>query len=125
MRLANSTGADAAPTWIDLMREFAGVEQAHGWCDAVLIATSGRRATSSVRPLDRAAAAQVLRSAWPMFELHPSRRHGQLPARLAQKVPCYQLTLSREPRDLLRILGTLPTPITDSVVRPTPLRAAG
>jgi hypothetical protein len=125
MRLTHSASADAASTWIDLMREFAGVEQAHGWCDAVLIATPARRAVSSIRPLDRGSAAQVLRGAWPMFELHPTRRHGQLPARLAQKVPCYQLTLSREPRDLLGILGALPTPISDAVVRPTSLRAAG
>jgi hypothetical protein len=124
MRLVHG-GSEASSTWIDLMREFAGIEQEQGWCDAVLIATSGRRAEATVRPLDRGGAAQVLRSAWPMFELHPSRRHGQLPARLAQKVPCYQLTLSREPRDLLRTLATLPTPITDSLVRPTPLRAAG
>jgi hypothetical protein len=122
MRLA---GGDAAPVWIDLMRAFAGVEQRQGWCDAVLIATPARRTTSNIRPLDRGAAAQVLRGAWPMFELHPSRRHGQLPARLAQKVPCYQLTLSRGPRDLLRILATLATPIREAVVRPQPLRAAG
>ena len=125
MRLAGS--GEATPTWTDLMREFCGVEQHHGWCDAVLIATAGRRVTASVRPLDRGTAAQVLRGAWPIFELHPSRRHGQLPARLAQKVPCYQLKLSREPRDLLRILGSLPTPHagTTSVIQAEPLRAVG
>ena len=124
MRLA---GGEASPTSIDLMREFAGTEQHQGWCDAVLIATFGRRASASALPLDRAAAGQVLRASWPIFELHPSRRHGQLPARLAQKVPCYQLTLSREPRDLLGILATLPTPLRESVPRPQPssLRAAG
>jgi len=125
MRLGNSAGGEASPTWSDLIREFAGVEQQQGWCDGVLIATSGRRAISNVRPLDRGSAAQVLRSAWPMFELHPSRRHGQLPARLAQKVPCYQLTLSREPRDLLRILGTMPSTSADTSARPASLRAAG
>lgn len=122
IRLASG---DPAPRWIDLMREFAGVEQRQGWCDAVLITTGGRRASASLRPLDRGSAAQVLRGAWPMFELHPSRRHGQLPARLSQKVPCYQLTLSREPRDLLRILANLPTSMRDSLVHPAPLRAAG
>jgi hypothetical protein len=124
MRLAGS-GETSAPTWIDLMREFAGVEQERGQCDAVLIASSGRRTSAAVRPLDRAAAGQVLRASWPIFELHPSRRHGQLPARLAQKVPCYQLTLSREPRDLLGILATLPTPSRDVTGRPSGLRAAG
>jgi hypothetical protein len=116
---------DPAPTWIDLNREYLGTEKQHGWCDAVLVVDPGRRPQAKVRPLDRAAAAQVLRAAWPIFELHPSRRHGQLPSRLAQKLPCYQLHLSREPRDLLKILSTLPTPITNSVVRPEPLRAAG
>jgi hypothetical protein len=80
---------------------------------------------AGVRPLDRGDAVQVLRSAWPIFELHPNRRHGQLPARIAQKVPCYQLTLSREPRDLLRILATLPTPAGVAVTRGERLRAAG
>lgn len=123
MRLTGS--GEAAPSWIDLMCEFAGIEQRHGWCDAVLIMTPGRRAISNLRPLDRSSAAQVLRTSWPIFELHPSRRHGQLPARLAQKVPCYQLTLSREPRDMLRILGSLPTLLGDALVRPAPRRAAG
>jgi hypothetical protein len=117
-------GRGASSPWVDLMYEYAGAEQQRGLCDAVLIATSARRTTSGVRPLDRGAAAQVLRGAWPMFELHPSRRHGQIPARLAQKVPCYELTLSREPRELLNILATLPTPIRDSVVQQRPLRAA-
>jgi hypothetical protein len=125
MRLAGGD-AQTAP-WIDLMREFAGVEQQRGWCDAVLIATCGRRTSATAHPLDRAAAAQVLRASWPIFELHPSRRHGQLPARLSQKVPCYQLTLSREPRDLLGILATLPAPARDAALRtqPSSLRAAG
>lgn len=126
MRLSGGGGGgEAAPTWIDLMRDFAGAEQRQGWCDGVLITSAGRRAVAAVRPLDRGSAAQELRTSWPMFELHPSRRHGQLPSRLAQKVPCYQLTLSRDPRDVLRILGTLPTPLGDAVIHPTRLRAAG
>jgi hypothetical protein len=122
MRLA---GHDAAPAWVDLMREFCGVEQGHGWCDSVLVVDPGRRTSSAAQPLDRGDAVQHLRAAWPIFELHPNRRHGQLPARLAQKVPCYQLHLSREPRDILRLLATLPVPMTDSLGRTGRLRAAG
>ena len=127
LRLAGSGGGEtSSPTCIDLMREFAGVEQQQGWCDAILIASSGRRASAGAHALDRTAAAQVLRTAWPIFELHPSRRHGQLPARLAQKVPCFQLALSREPRDLLGILAALPTPMPNLVHSgPPSLRAAG
>jgi hypothetical protein len=65
------------------------------------------------------------RAAWHIFELHPNRRQGQLPARIGQKLPCYQLNLSRDPRDLLRILATLPIPAGVAVMRGERLRAAG
>lgn len=121
MRLS---GSDAMPTWIDLMHDFCGAEQKQAWCDAVLVVENGRRPQASARPLDRMTAGQTLRQAWPIFDLHPNRRHGQLPARLAQKVPCYRLTLSREPRDLLGVLGTLSLPATDALVRGTRYRVA-
>ena len=94
--------------WVDLTAHYLNAEQQQAWCDAILVVEPGRRPQTNLRPLDRARAVQVLRSAWPIFELHPNRRHGQLPARLAQKVPTYQLHLSREPRDLLKMLATLP-----------------
>ena len=46
-------------------------------------------------------------------------------ARLGRSVPCFQLSLSREPRDLLPLLDTLPTPASHAIARPTRLRAAG
>ncbi len=118
------TSSDVMPMWIDLMKEHIAAEQRHGWCDAILVVDPGRRPQANVRPLDRARAVQTLRLAWPIFELHPNRRHGQLPARLAQRVPCYQLHLSREPRDLLKILATLPTPMGEAVARSRDLRVA-
>ena len=63
-------------------------------------------------------------TARPIFELHPNRRHGQLPARVSQRVPCFGLTLSREPKDLLKVLATLPIPTAAAVVRPRDLRVA-
>jgi hypothetical protein len=123
MRL--STTGDAAPAWVDLMREHDAAQQYHGWCDAVLVVDPGRRPRADVRPLDRGAAGNLLRQAWPIYELHPNRRHGQLPGRLSTKVPCYQLHLSRDPRDLLKILATLKAPAATAVVRPVTLRAAG
>ena len=121
MRLS---GAEAPATWIDLMSEFPGSICRQGWCDAVVVLDTGRRAQVNLRPLDRATASQRLRKAWPIFELHPNRRHGQLPARVSQTVPCFGLTLSREPRDLLKILATLPIPTAAAVVRPRDLRVA-
>jgi hypothetical protein len=123
MRL--STTGETTPAWVDLMREHDAAQQYHGWCDAVLVVDPGRRPRAGVRPLDRSAAGHLLRQAWPIFELHPHRRHGQLPGRLSLKVPCYQLHLSRDPRDLLKILSTLRTPTAAAVARPIALRAAG
>lgn len=118
-------GADAAlPTWIDLANEFPGSICRQGWCDAAIVLDTGRRTQVNLRPLDRATASQRLRKAWPIFELHPNRRHGQLPARLGQKVPCYGLTLSRDPKDLLHVLGRLAAPSAATVARPTGLRVA-
>jgi hypothetical protein len=126
MRLSTSnSNAATGPAWVDLMREFCGAELGHGWCDAVLIIDAVRRGQTNVRPLDRGFTVQILRSAWPIFELHPNRRHGQLPARLGRGVPCFQLSLSREPRDLLSILATLSTPASNAVVRSNRLRAVG
>ena len=116
--------AEPIATWVDLMQEYAGAEQQQGWCDAVLIVDPGRRPQASLRPLDRGRAVQVLRSAWPIFELHPNRRHGQLPARIGQKTPCYQLHLSRQPKDLLKMLATMPIPITEASIRGQGLRVA-
>jgi hypothetical protein len=116
--------AEPVQTWVDLMAENINAEQRQGWCDAILVVDTGRRPQASLRPLDRVRAVQVLRSAWPIFELHPNRRHGQLPARLAQKVPCYQLHLSRQPKDLLKMLATMPIPITEASVRGQGMRVA-
>lgn len=122
MRLSHG---DAAPTWVDLMQEHTAAEQRQGRCDAVLVVDPGRRPQADVRPLDRPHGSQALRAAWPVFELHPNRRHGQLPSRLAAKVPTYQLHLSREPHDLLKILTELKTSPPQATSAPTTLRAAG
>ena len=81
--------------------------QNHAFCDAVLIADAVRRPRASVKELDPAAAAGLLRSAWPIVELHPSRRHSPLPGKLAQLCRCAELQLSRDPAELLPLLDTL------------------
>lgn len=118
------TGGDATPSWIDLIQDYPGSASGQGWCDGVVLLETGRREQADLRSLDRGAAGQLLRKAWPLFELHPNRRHGQLPARLAQKIPCYGLTLSRQPKDLLKVLSRIATPSAASVARPRGLRVA-
>ncbi len=52
-------------------------------------------------------ALNTLRRAWPLPELHPNRRQGQLPAKLARHCRCAEAHLSRDPRDLVTILDSL------------------
>jgi hypothetical protein len=119
MRLASG---DPAPAWIDLMSAHAGAERRHAFCEAVFVVEAGRRPLARVRPIDAAKAIHLLRSAWPIVELHPNRRHGQLPARLAQRCATYQLRLSRDPKELLKMLANLPP--AAGMISPS-LRAAG
>lgn len=81
--------------------------QNHAFCDAVLIADAVRRPRASLKELDPAAAAGLLRSAWPIVELHPSRRHSPLPAKFAQLCRCAEVQLSRNPGELLPLLQSL------------------
>lgn len=96
-----------ADGWLDLTDEYLGSWQNHAFCDAVLVIEGGRRAAPAVRDLDPGDALALLRRAWPIAELHPQRRHGQLSARIAQQSRVCELHLSRHPRDLLALLDAV------------------
>lgn len=101
-------GGGEDDAWIDLSGEYLGSWQNHAFCDAVLVAEGGRRAVASVRDLgDSAEALAALRRAWPLPELHPQRRQGQLPARIVQQTRVCEFQLSRHPRDLLALLDAV------------------
>ncbi|HZL34843.1 MAG TPA: hypothetical protein VFC78_06005 [Tepidisphaeraceae bacterium] len=91
----------------DVTAESPGSWQNHAFCDAVLVAEPGRRPKAHLRQCESGAAINVLRRAWPILELHPNRRSSQLPSRLAQGCRCYELQLSRNPKDLLALLNSL------------------
>jgi len=94
--------------WIDLTREHCGVELSHAPCTGVFVVSPGRRPTAHLRQLHGAETIELLRGGWPIEELHPLRRHGQLPATLAARCACYEVALSREPHDLLALMAALP-----------------
>jgi hypothetical protein len=102
----DGSGGDQS-AWVDLTEQSPGARQNHAFCDAVLVAEPGRRAHARLNELDPAAAATLLRRAWPIPELHPSRRHSTLPTRLAQLCRCADLQLSRRPDELLPLLDAL------------------
>lgn len=96
--------------WVDLMGEYCGAGQDYAACDAVVIIEPGRRLRAGLHAIPQAQAMQALRQAWPITELHPQRRHGQLPMQLAQHCRCCRMELSRNPQDLLDLLAFLRAP---------------
>ena len=81
----------------------------HAFCNAVLVAEAGRRPRAHLREVRPQDAMHLLRRAWPIPQLHPGRRAGYLPAKLATSCRAYQLQLSRDPRDLSTLLLSLQT----------------
>jgi hypothetical protein len=106
---SHNSGAAGDRGWVDLSSEYLGSWQNHAFCDAVLVADGGRRGTARLRDVDQANTLDTLRSAWPLVELHPQRRHGHLPLKLAQHTRVCELQLSRTPAELLDLLATLRT----------------
>src|SRR5688500_347613 len=102
-----STSAPETVDWIDLSAEYLGPWQNHAFCDAVLVADGGRRGNAYIRDVAPTSALDVLRRSWPIVEVHPQRRYGQLSLKLAQQARVCELQLSRSPRDLLDLLSTL------------------
>jgi hypothetical protein len=100
-------GAVSDRAWVDLSNEYLGSWQNHAFCDAVLIADGGRRGTARLRDVAPESALEALRQTWPLVELHPQRRHGLLPMKLAQHTRVCELQLSRTPAELLDLLATL------------------
>jgi hypothetical protein len=121
-RTQRESPTSAATTWTDLAHEHYGCEVTQHACDGVFVIQRGRRPNAHLRQLTDDAL-DVIRAGWPIEELHPLRRHGQLPAKLAGKVPAYEIALSREPNDLLALLSALPQRgmgihVTTAVKRP-------
>jgi hypothetical protein len=108
--------AESATGRLDLTAEITGAFQNHAFCDLTLIAEPGRRPHAHLRELPASAALNVLRRAWPLVDLHPNRKTGQIAPRLAEHSKVAELQLSRDPLDLLRLLEGF---------RPRPAPAAG
>lgn len=99
--------AEPAGDWVDLCAHNPGSRQNHAFCDAVLIAEPGRRPRAHLRRAEPRNALCALRRGWPILDLHPHRRYGHLPGKLAQHCQVAEVQLSRDPRDLLALLESL------------------
>jgi hypothetical protein len=106
-RQAAAPFGQIASEWEDLTTHLPDSSQRHAFCGAVMVVESGRRPRAHLKVINPEDAATLLRRTWPLQELHPHRRHGQFPARVAQLCHTFQLQLSKEPRDVLSILNSL------------------
>jgi len=111
-----------ASRWVDLEGEFCGITQGHAYCNAVLVIEPGRRPAAHVTEVAAQRAADAIRRAWPITELHPFRKHGQLPIKLSQMCRSWQAQLSRQPEDLLVLLDSIRS-TTGGLVKSTPSAA--
>lgn len=92
---------------VDLSTEFLGAGQRHAFCDTVLLIEPGRRGRGRFVDLSKAEAHEAIRRAWPIVDIHPSRRGESLPARLVERCRCAQVHLSNDPADLAATLDAL------------------
>jgi hypothetical protein len=114
-RLRDATLGPAS-RWVDLTSEHCGIVQPHAYCDAVLVVEPGRRPTAHVNEVADQRATDAIRRAWPITELHPFRKHGQLPMKLAQTCRSWQAQLSRRPDDLLVLLDSIRSPACTAMI---------
>ncbi len=105
-RLRRALG-DAGQQWVDLTLAHPQSIQRRAICDMVLMACPGRRATAHANDLSMPEAVMLLRQNWPIADIHPTRRPGQVPGRIAQLCRCVQVQLSRRAEDLVVLMDSL------------------
>ena len=105
-----------ASRWVDLASEHCGISQPHAFCDAVLLVEPSRRLNAHVTEIAAQRATDAIRRAWPITELHPFRKQGQLPMKLSQMCRCWQAQLSRRPQDLLVLLDSIRAPACTAMI---------
>jgi hypothetical protein len=107
LRAAATSGGSVKAGWVDLAAEHCGITQRHAFADAVLLIDRVRRPAPMLKPIPSAAALPLLRTAWPIIELHPRRRHGQVITALAQQCALFECQLSRSTDDLLIMIDSI------------------
>ncbi|HMB96227.1 MAG TPA: hypothetical protein VKK61_09335 [Tepidisphaeraceae bacterium] len=102
-RMVRSTNG-AATQRVDLTAELCGSGCEQAVCNAVMVVAPGRRPLSHLNRISPSNATGALRNAWPIVELHPQKRHGELPLRMAKRCRVFDVQLSRNPKDLLSLM---------------------
>jgi hypothetical protein len=109
-RRLRATSSSEQSTWVDLTRQYNSTWQHHAFCSAVMVIEPGRRQTAALRPVARRDALPVLRSHWPIAELHPSGKANALLPGLVRSASVYASQLSRVPEEWSQMLNHLSAP---------------
>ena len=105
-----ATDGGEVDSWIDLTEERCGATQHRALVDAVILVDRVRRPVARLTPVERNVAVAALRSAWPITDLHPHRRHGEMAAKLAQQCSVFEIQLSSRTDDLLAMIKQMRHP---------------
>lgn len=117
---------DMAPEpWVDLGGAYPDSIRCHAFCETVLVVVPGRRPRARLHELTPTLAAATLKRDWPIAELHPHRRGGQLPARLANSCRVAEVHMSRRADDFVVLMDSISpiastfssSPITQNTIR--------
>jgi hypothetical protein len=105
-----------ASRWVDLTSEYCGIARPQAYCDAVMVVEPGRRPTAHVTEVAEQRATDAIRRSWPITELHPFRKYGQLPMKLSAGARCWQAQLSRRADDLLVLVESMRGPQCTAII---------
>lgn len=95
------------PMWMNLLADHPRSHQKHAFCDAIVVVNEGRHARTALRPLDAQASVDLLAERWPMNDLPGNVSRSALAADLANHCSVFELTLSRNARDLVGSLNAM------------------
>ncbi|MCC6422142.1 MAG: hypothetical protein IT447_01580 [Phycisphaerales bacterium] len=104
MRIA---GAGASERWVDLGGAYPDSIRHHAYCENILVVVPGRRTRARLQELTPILAGATLKRDWPMAELHPHRRGGQLAGRLANRCRVAEVHLSRRADDFIVLMDSI------------------
>jgi hypothetical protein len=100
-------GAIAPERWVDLGGAYPDCIRHHAYCENILVVVPGRRPRARLQELTPILAGAALKRDWPMAELHPHRRGGQLAGRLANQCRVSEAHLSRRADDFIVLMDSI------------------
>jgi len=100
-------GSIAPERWVNLDGAYPDSIRHHAYCQNILVVVPGRRPRARLQELNPILAGATLKRDWPIAELHPHRRGGQLAGRLANHCRVAEVHLSRRADDFIVLMDSI------------------